>query len=93
LAAFIPSPLLARGLYPAEWAGGSGEPPGTGEECAFASPPYACWKLRRAVAMANAVVGAIRLEKHPDLHLLYEQERERPTGPSQLGPCVKRWIA
>jgi hypothetical protein len=35
--------------------------------------------------MANAVVGAIRLEKHPDLHLLYEQVRERPTGPSQPG--------
>jgi hypothetical protein len=54
------------------------------------------WKLRGAVAMANAVVGAIRLEKHPDLHRLYEQEREGPDRPLParvLRQAIGRWAS
>ncbi len=86
------------------------------------------WKLRRAVRAVNGVLGALRLEKHPDktfigridkgfdflgYHFgpeglrvakttiqnfvehasrLYEQERERPNGPSSLGMYVRRWL-
>jgi RNA-directed DNA polymerase len=87
------------------------------------------WKLRRTVRLVNQILGALRLEKHPEktfigriergfdylgYHFtadsltlavstlasfadratrLYEQERQRPKGPSRLGAYVKRWCA